>query len=74
MSAPRSNLARVMLRLVRLLERAPHRRSDLMGVLGISRATASRLLRVLEEEGEPLTKRAAGREVWYSLGRLEGAP
>lgn len=62
-----SDLARTTVRLMRLLREAPHRRADLMDVLGVSRSTADRLLRVLEEEGEPLTKSVRGREAWYRL-------
>ncbi len=66
-AAPRSNLARVTIRLQRLLREAPRRPSDLVDELRVSRPTIERILRALSEEGEPLTRTTRGRDAWYSL-------
>lgn len=66
-ASARSTLARTAIRALRLLREEPRRPGDLSRLLGVSRSTVERILRAAREEGEPVTSRRQGREVWYSL-------
>lgn len=62
----RGDVARQALRAVQLLRAAPRRRADLMDELGISRSSASRILRAIADV-EQVDVEKRGREAFYRV-------